>query len=297
MFPTTATPLHDTSSASALLKAYYAARSDFFEVYELDQREAVFGTDAAEYLEGGAGADALDGNVADPAQGGDILAGGAGSDIYFLSDNQTRIIEAAGDEGVDCVVTNVSFDLAAHSDGAGGAAHIERVEIWGETDLTVDGSAATWEMGTKVVGTGNYTIKTGSGNDILMAGTGHDVLDAGAGNDEIWGYEGNDVLYGGDGDDLVCGGEGDDWMTGGAGADRFVLRHSEGPQMDVISGFQKGIDKVEIYDADMFEYSFFQTPDGVMMTYGVDRAVLFEGTTRYDVSMKDFVFEEEYGSY
>lgn len=104
-----------------------------------------------------------------------------------------------------------------------------------------------------VGGQGKDTLVGGSGNDLLDAGDGHDLVDGGDGDDAIYGGDGHDLLYGGAGNDLIAGGEGHDTIIGGAGDDTLiadagkdVFVFESGFGKDVVLGFQKGQDKLEI---------------------------------------------------
>jgi Ca2+-binding RTX toxin-like protein len=284
------TPKHDTTNASELLNDYYYSRADSMWVYRLDSRTEAFGTDQAETIVGTSGADALDGNVADPeAQGGDVLIGREGSDIYFLSDNYTRIIEEAGG-GHDTVVTTVDLDLAQHVNMAGKASEIEAIELWGANDVTVDASAATWNVAIRAMGTGNMTIHGGSGKDNIAGNTGDDFIFGNDGNDAMYGRAGNDTMNGGAGDDYIRGDAGNDVLTGGTGADEFIFDSREGAAHDVITDWEAGVDHCVVAEVDMYALTFQQTAEGTLMTYAQDCTVLFQGVNENEISMADFTF-------
>jgi len=100
-----------------------------------------------------------------------------------------------------------------------------------------------------------------AGNDLVRAGAGNDVLYGDDGNDSLYGESGDDKLFGGNGNDKLFGGTGADWLDGGAGRDTFVLE-ADGSRdtvvirpgdtgksaatADVISGFESGIDKLDL---------------------------------------------------
>ncbi|PWS39080.1 hypothetical protein DFH01_07525 [Falsiroseomonas bella] len=136
------------------------------------------GNGAANLLAGGAGDDTLDGGL-----GADTLQGGAGDDLYYVNEIGDRVEEAA-DEGVDGIVTALSYVLP------------DNVE-----NLTLTGGAG-------VSGTGN-------GLDNRLLGN--------AGNNRLAGEGGDDTLSGEVGADTLDGGAGADSMAGGAGNDLYVV--------------------------------------------------------------------------
>lgn len=124
-------------------------------------------------------------------------------------------------------------------------------------------------LGQKIVGTANADTIDGStgddsivglsGNDVLRGGDGHDRIEGNSGNDKLigglgddrlHGSDGNDAIDGGSGNDIIDGGPGDDAMTGGAGADvfRFRVTEADSGDVDVITDFQSGTDRIHIVD-------------------------------------------------
>ena len=95
---------------------------------------------------------------------------------------------------------------------------------------------------------GDYTrglIKGGSGDDYLY---GFDK------NDQIDGNAGADLLDGGAGADILTGGRGNDWFTlyQGALPTRAEIRQSSDRELDVVTDFTRGEDKIKV---DTFEGS------------------------------------------
>jgi len=227
----------------------------------------------------------MSGHTAPGAITGDILAGGDESDTYFISDDLTRVSEEAGEGGWDQVVTDRDFTLSQHTNGAGQASEIEKVQLWYAGDNDVDMSAASWD--TEVYGNdGANTLTGGAAADGLYGGAGDDVLYGNGGDDYLLGEAGNDSIFGGDGIDIIAGGAGDDILSGGAGADEFHFDHAEGAQYDTITDFETGVDKIFVTDVDMWNFSISQTAEGTELRYGVDRTILIEDT----VQMSDFSF-------
>lgn len=99
----------------------------------------------------------------------------------------------------------------------------------------------------KVIGD---VIRAGAGDDFISGRAGNDTVLGDAGHDMVRGDDGNDVLDGGAGNDVVDGGRGNDRMTGGAGADvfRFRVWESDRGDVDVITDFLSGTDRIHITD-------------------------------------------------
>jgi Ca2+-binding RTX toxin-like protein len=73
-----------------------------------------------------------------------------------------------------------------------------------------------------------------------------DAITAGLGSDVINGLAGNDTLIGGAGDDTIDGGLGNDILTGGIGADSFKFTSALKGNIDRITDFTPGTDKLEL---------------------------------------------------
>lgn len=91
---------------------------------------------------------------------------------------------------------------------------------------------------------GEDVLDGGRGDDVLGGGDGDDIAAGGAGRDVVDGGDGNDILRGEAGNDTVVGGAGNDTLSGGSGKDVFVFESGFGK--DVVLGFQKGVDTLEI---------------------------------------------------
>jgi len=169
------------------------------------------GAEGNDSLNGGAANDLLAGHDgADTLDGGaqaDTMQGGAGDDLYFAN-AQTDVVTEATGEGADTVIAAITHTLAATS----------------EVELLM------------LTGFGNFNL-TGSNSANTLLGN--------AGNNQLLGGSGNDQISGDAGADTLTGGAGADSMAGGAGADRFIfdrLSDSRANQIDVINGFEVGID-------------------------------------------------------
>ena len=128
---------------------------------------SIFGTDAANYLSGGAGNDrlrAFGGNdTLAGNMGADILDGGAGDDTYLV-DVQDTIIEASG-QGYDTVTSARDIVLGAN---------LEKAVLTGAWASSVTGNA----LDNVLTGNGaDNVLAGGGGNDVLFGGGGKDVFD------------------------------------------------------------------------------------------------------------------------
>jgi Ca2+-binding RTX toxin-like protein len=121
-----------------------------------------------------------------------------------------------------------------------------------ENDV-VNLTGQTWTNGIIHAGLGNDRVTGTSAADRIDLGIGNDIGKGGDGADSLLGQDGNDQLFGGKGNDTLNGGLGDDTLDGGTGADRligargfdtFVFR--AGYDNDSISGFQNGVDKIDL---------------------------------------------------
>ena len=110
-------------------------------------------------------------NVLDGRLGADTMIGGFGDDIYIV-DNVGDLVTENSSEGMDTVLSSVTFVLAANVE-----------------NLTLTGSSI-------INGTGNNgdNILIGnSANNILTGGGGNNFLDGGVGADTLIGNTGNDI--------------------------------------------------------------------------------------------------------
>ena len=166
----------------------------------------------ANILKGLGGNDKLDGGA-----GADSLIGGDGNDIYIV-DNVNDTITEQDNQGTDFVQASVTFTLSNYVE-----------------NLTLTGKGA-------VNGTGNEQNNTITGN------TAANILNGGLGNDTLDGGAGNDTLNGGDGSDILIGGLGNDILTGGIGADSFKFTSALKSNLDRITDFSRGTDKLLLDD-------------------------------------------------
>jgi serralysin len=136
-------------------------------------KDTIIGNSADNQLFGNAGADDLTGNggndLLDGGIGADKMAGGVGNDRFIVDNAGDQVIELGG-EGVDTVLSSISYTLGANVE-----------------NLTLTGSALT-----------------GTGNDL------DNILIGNALANQLFGGAGDDRLAGGDGIDRLTGGQGAD---------------------------------------------------------------------------------------
>ncbi|MEJ8849671.1 calcium-binding protein [Variovorax rhizosphaerae] len=251
--PTEVVPIYGTPGADILSGT---AGDDV--IYGLAGDDSLYGKEGVDALDGGAGSDMLDGGAGDDmltggagddllqgAAGADTMTGGVGNDTYFVDNTNDRLTELAN-EGVDAVVTEVSYALGAN---------LENLHLSGNAAINGTGNALN-----NVV-TGNYgdnVLDGGAGNDWMFGNTGNDtfIVDStgdvvaenadngtdlvrsgvafnlganvenltliGTGNIDGVGNALGNVLTGNAGDNLLGGWDGDDTLDGGAGNDRLI---------------------------------------------------------------------------
>jgi Ca2+-binding RTX toxin-like protein len=166
----------------------------------------VFGTSAAETLNGSNGNDYLDGGA-----GADTMNGGRGDDIYVVDNAGDVVNETAGPDQ-DKVYALVSWTLTAGS-------HVEIIAA-GDPSATVALNLTGNEFANNLWGS--------EGANILSGGDGTDWLYGYGGNDALYGDGGTDYLIGGAGSDLLAGGQGDDFYLIDDAADTIVELAGEG---------------------------------------------------------------------
>lgn len=133
---------------------------------------------------------------------------------------------------------------------------------------------------------GNDTLRGNDGDDFLLGGQGGDLVRGDNGSDLIGGNEGDDRIFGGNdadylygdaGNDVISGDDGDDFMQGGAGVDRLTggagrdtfgfapVRDQDGnslptdPDRDIVTDFQQGTDRLDVYSWFQDGFSFIGT--------------------------------------
>ncbi|WP_342153131.1 calcium-binding protein [Methylorubrum sp. SB2] len=234
----------------------------------------IIGSSASDALTGSAFDDRLDG-----WKGADQLWGGQGDDTFIVDNRGDRVVEKVG-EGIDTVLTKVSYALQAGqeierlsaSDRAGNAAlHLTGNEF-GQTirgtngDNQLDGKGGAdalygyggndtylvdnWNDRVVEAGGGGRDTVIASRNYKLGAGQEIETLQLAATSKAGYTLIGNafdNALIGNAGADKLEGGLGDDLLKGGAGRDSFIFASALGAgNVDHISDFAHGIDTVRL---------------------------------------------------
>jgi Ca2+-binding RTX toxin-like protein len=182
----------------------------------------------ADLVEAGAGNDTVGGG-----DGNDTLDGGDGDDELSSGLGNDRILGGAGNDAVAASFGNDSVYGGAGRDNLAGSHGADLVD-GGEDNDTLGG------------GTGRDTLLGGAGNDELGSGEEDDWLYGGTGADTLSAGGGADRLFGGDGDDRLGGGTGNDTMAGEAGADTFQFQTWTAGEIDLVSDFTNGTDRLQL---------------------------------------------------
>ena len=198
-----------------------------------DGNDAIAAAQGNDYADGGAGNDSLGGG-----RGFDTLLGGAGADSLAGSQNDDVVRGGDGDDLLD------------------------------ETRDTGVVNTTTSELSPA----GNNLLAGGAGDDIIWGGFGRDTIQGGVGNDLLLGNGGDDSIYTGAGTDTVFGGLGGDtvYISANNTATTLVINTSARgvDGVDVVYGFRKGVDKIQLIDKtlglDPFNNS--GTPENLKLT-------------------------------
>ncbi|MBI2717513.1 MAG: cadherin domain-containing protein [Rhizobiales bacterium] len=208
------------------------------------ENDVVYGNGGNDWLDGGMGAD--------------TMYGGAGDDTYFV-DNVLDVVIENADEGLDGVISSVSWKLGASVEylSLAGTAAINGIgnelDNWlgGNSGAnTLDGGAGADQMwggkGNDIyiienvgdvahedVGEGTDTVKSSVSHvlednveNLILTGTGAIDGTGNAANNVITGNAASNVLSGGAGNDTLDGGAGADTMSGGLGNDIYAVDNS-----------------------------------------------------------------------
>lgn len=215
------------------------------------------GNDLANVITGTTGDNILDGSI-----GADTLRGLAGNDTYFV-DNVGDIVTEPSNGGIDTVNSSVTFTLKGNvenltligADAINGTGNSLDNDITGNSNNNtlsgLSGNDSLFGLD------GNDSLNGGNGNDTLDGGSGNDTLSGANGDDTLFGLDDNDALDGGNGNDILDGGSGNDTLIGGAGGDILTggagasvtytaPAHSNGANIDTITDFLNGADKIDL---------------------------------------------------
>jgi len=161
-------------------------------------------------------------NTLDGGAGSDTLRGRDGHDTYVV-DRATDSIVEEPDEGVDTVMSAVSWTLGAN---------VEVLRLTGPVALSGTGNAHD----NLLVGNGrSNTLAGGAGHDILQGLVGNDVLTDTSGRNAFIGGAGNDTLTGGTGSEFFVGGTQNDRIVTSSGIDVIAFNRGDGQDTIVAS--------------------------------------------------------------
>jgi Ca2+-binding RTX toxin-like protein len=210
----------------------------------LEGNDKLFGMGGTDKLQGDEGNDTLDGG-----RGKDIMLGGLGSDTYLV-DNKGDVVHEKAGEGIDQIISTVSFSL----DG-----NIENLVLAGNADIDGTGNSLdndlTGNAGKNILdghqgadhmagggGSDTYYIdstgdqiveKAGGGTDTVYSAISmtlgsnvENIILTGTDNHNATGNDLTNVLTGNDGSNILDGGAGLDWMKGGNGDDTYLVDNS-----------------------------------------------------------------------
>ncbi len=236
------------------------------KVYGHGGNDRLFGEAGNDTLDGGAGDDFLDGGA-----GNDTLIGGAGYDTANYAGRSAAITVSAntvrvGSSEFDTLNTvervigtdfGDQFVAMRGLDYVGGKGNDSFWSALGANlfdggdgeDYVAYSPAAS---GVHVdLGAGRGYTGEAAGDRLVsienMSGSFHgDKLIGSGGANTIYGLDGNDEIRGMGGDDIIVGGKGADMLWGGAGRDTFVFNTADGPGVDWIHDFVKGLDTIRI---------------------------------------------------
>jgi Ca2+-binding RTX toxin-like protein len=168
----------------------------------LGGNDDLFGREGADSIQGDAGIDYLFGEA-----GADTLNGGTEGDYL---EGGTEADSLNGNEGSDTLLGGLGNDLL---NGDSAADYL----LGQEGNDTLNGGDSN---NTLVGGAGADSLLGGQNDDLCFGGDDADTLAGGLGNDAMAGDAGNDSLLGEEGNDYLLGQENDDIILGGIGNDR-----------------------------------------------------------------------------
>lgn len=219
--------------------------------------DSIVGQGGADHIEGGGGDDVLQGGLGD-----DVLIGGPGADRLYADTTSIattaygndRLLGGAGDDFL-----TVMNGPGSRVDGGDGfdTAYFRR--YYQQEGFTLDATDGVTVIGIEVL--------------VVEAGQGRDRVTGGDEVDRFSGYDGNDVLSGGGGDDELDGGDGRDVIRGGDGDDTIKTYAGLGDRVDGGAGF----DRATFYFFNENAGFTFDANDGVSAVSIEDLTVLAGG--------------------
>jgi Ca2+-binding RTX toxin-like protein len=205
------------------------------------------GTDQADTLDGTTGADIIHGlggnDVLFGRGGNDRLFGDAGNDTLNGGDGNDTL---NGGAGADRLIGGAGIDTASYENATIGV----MLDL-ANGGVTNEASGDTYSGIENVRGSAYGDIIGGNASaNVIEGGDGEDFLFGMGGNDTIVGGRGFDVLRGGAGDDRLVGSFGGNVLTGddagGFGRDTFVIHWDLFQQADIVTDFQRGLDRLDV---------------------------------------------------
>ena len=160
------------------------------------------------------------------------------------------------------------------------------VSLAGTTPETGGHAAGDTLLGIEdVTGSAHDDTLTGNGlANILIGNVGADILNGGAGADTLKGATGADRLNGGTGDDA---------LNGGADADIFIYNIAALWNHDSITGWQNGIDKIDLVGAGFDFADFTETQVGadtlLTLTANTAHSIRLIGINATTIDAADFM--------
>ncbi|MBB2753132.1 UNVERIFIED_ORG: hypothetical protein GGI57_003842 [Rhizobium aethiopicum] len=207
--------------------------------------ETFKGLGGSDVLKGGAGADVLDGG-----DGNDTASyAGSGAVNVNLATKAASGGQATGDK----IVGIENLTGSSYNDVLTGGNNGSNVLHGGAGADKLDGGAGADRLdGGSDSDTATYGVSSGAVNVNLATGVasgGYATGDKFISIENLIGSSYNDVLTGNSGSNILQGGAGKDIMTGGASSDTFAFKSpaemGSGSNRDVITDFQKGVDKMD----------------------------------------------------
>ena len=252
--------------------------------------DTLLGGHGIDFLDGGIGDDFLDGgkwhDTLLGGEGNDTLMGGDGNDMLRMGDGSGV---ADGGPGQD------TLSLLDASEGVfvwrrEGVVELEGQERVEFTNIEVF-QGSQHADGFSIDGTGEQYFGEG-GQDLfnLFSGS-NNLIKMGSGDDLAFVYlNNNSEIFGGSGDDKFMTLAGANRLIGETGNDTFMFYSSgrnelvfrAGDGVDVVHGFQLGMDRVEFHGLNVGSMQISETSIGTLLNFGADGSIFLDGTFGLD---------------